>query len=84
LRRGLKDILIFKERKKGEWKQKTLKPWLHWIEKTADEISVSFGYKKAKYTSKNRFRTLLKRAYESNTLEKLKDFLSAEPQPVTG
>jgi len=27
---------------------------------------------------------LIKRAYESNTLEKLRDFLSAEPQPVTG
>jgi len=27
---------------------------------------------------------LIKRAYESNTLDKLRDFLSIEPQPVTG
>ena len=27
---------------------------------------------------------LIKRAYESNTLEKLRDFLSVEPQLVTG
>jgi hypothetical protein len=47
LRRGLKDILIFKERKKGKWKQKTLEPWLHWAEKTAEGFSVSFGYKKS-------------------------------------
>jgi len=27
---------------------------------------------------------LIKRAYESNTLDKLRDFLSVEHQPVTG
>ena len=27
---------------------------------------------------------LIKRAYESNTLDKLRDFLSVEPQPGTG
>jgi hypothetical protein len=47
LRRGLKNILIFKERKKGEWKQNTLKPWLHGIGKIAEGISYSFGYKKS-------------------------------------
>jgi hypothetical protein len=40
--------------------------------------------RKSWHASKNRFRTHLKRAYESNTLEKLRDFLSMEPQLVTG